>query len=69
MANIGYLRELLSSLNMKVRNVIATEFWDINRFPPGSIRNGVIAFNRIWFSLRLPASLSSGNAIVAEKVL
>jgi ubiquinone/menaquinone biosynthesis C-methylase UbiE len=66
-ADIRYLTSFLESRNFKdVRN-LATEFWDINRFPGGFERDGVIRFNRLWFSLGLPASPSVGNAVVAEK--
>jgi hypothetical protein len=66
-ADIRYLTRFLKSRNFKdVRN-IATEFWDINRFPGGGVRDGIIRFNRLWFSLRLPALPSVGNAVVAEK--
>ncbi len=46
---------------------VATEFWDIRRFPTGLPRNAAVAFNRLWFSLRLPALFSSGNAIIGER--
>jgi len=67
MANIPYLCSFLKSSNMRIFSKFATEFWDINRFPRGFIRNGIIAFNRAWFSLGLPASLSAGSAVVSEK--
>jgi ubiquinone/menaquinone biosynthesis C-methylase UbiE len=67
-ANIDYLLELLELMNVKIGRRFSTEFWDINRFPRGLVRNGVVAFNRFWFSLGLPAFLSVGNAIVAEKL-
>jgi ubiquinone/menaquinone biosynthesis C-methylase UbiE len=66
-ADIRYLTHFLESRNFEdVRN-IATEFWDINRFPGGVVRNGVIRFNRLWFSLGLPPLPSVVNAVVAEK--
>ncbi|MGO9470599.1 MAG: class I SAM-dependent methyltransferase [Isosphaeraceae bacterium] len=67
-ADIGYIVQTLGSMRMEVRRRISTEFWDINRFPRGWIRGGVIGFNRLWFSLGFPATLSVGNAIVAEKL-
>jgi SAM-dependent methyltransferase len=67
-ANIAYLSDWLKSSNMRVICRFATEFWDINRFPRGLIRGGIIAFNRLWFSSGLPASPSVGNAIIAEKL-
>ncbi len=45
----------------------ATEFWDINRFPAGATRNLAVTFNRLCFTLRLPAFLSMGNAILGSK--
>lgn len=66
-ADIRHLTRFLESSNFKDVVNIATEFWDINRFPGGVVRNGIIRFNRLWFSLRLPSSPSVGNAVVAEK--
>ena len=45
----------------------ATCFWDIYRFSPGILRGVALRYNWLWFSLRLPAWCSSGNAIIAEK--
>jgi ubiquinone/menaquinone biosynthesis C-methylase UbiE len=45
----------------------ASEFWDINRFRRGWMRNGAVAFNLTWFTLHLPARWSLGNVIVGEK--
>jgi hypothetical protein len=45
----------------------ATEFWDVNRFPPGLPRAAAAGFNFLWFVLRLPADPSSVNALVGEK--
>ena len=67
-ANIKFLCNCLELSKMKVVCRIPTEFWDINRFPRGWVRTGIIAFNRIGFSSGLPASLSVGNAIMAEKL-
>ncbi len=67
-ANIDYITRLLQVFNMRMISRVATEFWDINRFPRGVVRNGMTAFNRVWFSLHFPAVLSVGNAIVAEKL-
>lgn len=66
-ADIGYLAHFLESRDFKDVRRIAAEFWDINRFPGGAVRDGVIRFNRLWFSLGLPSSPSVGNAVVAEK--
>ncbi len=67
-ADIKYISKVLEDMHAHVRCRFSTEFWDINRFPRGFIRSGVITFNRIWFSLGLPAALSVGNAIIAEKL-
>ena len=68
MADLEYLSGWLESRDMKVVERFATEFLDINRFPGGPLRKGIIRFNRLWFSLGLPPSLCSANALVAEKV-
>jgi SAM-dependent methyltransferase len=44
-----------------------TEFWDVNRFPAGVARDLAIEFNRLAFALRVPASSSMGNAVIASK--
>jgi len=65
--NIRYLIQALRNHRVELMARIATEFWDINRLPAGMARDAAIMYNRFWFSLRLPAILSSGNAIVGEK--
>ncbi len=67
-ADLKYISKVLEEMHADVRSRFSTEFWDINRFPRGFIRSAVITFNRIWFSLGLPAALSVGNAIIAEKL-
>ena len=47
----------------------ASEFFDINRFPAGLLRDTVIQLNCVWFGLRLPAFLSAGNVVIGEKML
>ena len=66
-ANIPYLIAALRKHRVAVIARVATEFWDIGRFPAGMARTAAITCNRLWFSLRLPAILSCGNAIVGEK--
>ncbi len=68
-ANMAYLVKHLCINYITTTNIMSTEFWDINRFASGALRNTIIRFNRLWFSLRLPAFLSSGNAIIGEKRL
>ena len=66
-ANIRHLIKHLNQRHVITRGRFATEFWDINRFPSGVLRNAIIRFNRLWFSLRLPCSLSAGNVVIGEK--
>lgn len=66
-ASIPHLQQFLTSMGLTVERRLATEFWDINRFPAGLIRNSAILFNRAWFTLRLPAWPSVGNALIARK--
>lgn len=66
-ANISYLQQRLADLGVRIIRRRASEFWDINRFPAGAFRNASIRFNRAWFSLRLPAVMSSGNMIIGGK--
>jgi ubiquinone/menaquinone biosynthesis C-methylase UbiE len=68
MVNIRFLRDFLKANQERTIHHSADEFWDLNRFPPGLLRNAAILFNRLWFTLRLPASLSAGNIIIGEKV-
>ncbi len=66
-ANVACLERALAKHRCNVIERMATTFWDINRFPAGFIRDGIIAFNQFWFSFRLPALFSAGNAIIATK--
>jgi len=66
-ADFRYLARQLRTFDIDDIKEFATEFWDINRFPAGIIRNTAIIFNRIWFACRMPAYFSSGVAITGEK--
>ena len=66
-ANIKYLINQLKNQQINDIKRFSTEFWDINRFPPGKVRNMVIRYNKLCFSLRLPPYFSSGNGIIGEK--
>jgi len=68
-ANIKYMTQIMKRHGIGIVERFSTEFWDINRFPAGIIRNLVIRFNQLWFFLRLPAFLSAGNGIIGEKNL
>jgi len=69
MANIKHLMHALKKNRIKVKNVFATEFFDINRFPEGILRNIIIKYNYLWFHLGLPSLFCAGNAILGEKEL
>jgi ubiquinone/menaquinone biosynthesis C-methylase UbiE len=66
-ANIKYMMRIMKRHGITMVKRFSTEFWDINRFPSGIIRNLVIRLNQLWFFLRLPAFLSAGNGIIGEK--
>jgi SAM-dependent methyltransferase len=66
-ANIRCLERQLERLGAAVRVRSSSEFWDINRFPAGILRRIAIGCNMLWFALRLPSRLSSGNLIVGQK--
>lgn len=66
-ANIRVLGGRLEALGVRVLKRMATEFWDVGRFPAGIARRGVVRWNQLYFSLRLPSVFSSGNAIFGEK--
>lgn len=57
----------LRRLGVTPTHRLATEFWDLNRFSPGFIRNRIVDFNRCYFQFRLPATLSLGNAVIGRK--
>jgi ubiquinone/menaquinone biosynthesis C-methylase UbiE len=57
----------LENHGVRMLHRLATEFWDIFRFPAGLCRDAVIRFNQLWFGLRLPAGPSVGNGIIGEK--
>jgi ubiquinone/menaquinone biosynthesis C-methylase UbiE len=67
-ANSKSLINELRAHNVKVINVFATEFWDINRFPSGLLRKSAVWFNRLYFRANLSHWLSSGNVIIGEKI-
>ncbi len=67
MADIRYLAGQLEKHGVRVERRFATELWDIYRFRSGLVRNAAIRCNDLWFRLRLPASLSAGNAVVGRK--
>jgi SAM-dependent methyltransferase len=66
-ANVQELEAVLVAHGLRRTHRLASEFWDIGRFPAGFIRNSVIRFNRAWFALRLPSLPSVGNVILAVK--
>lgn len=66
-ANIRHLIDQLKKRRVHTLKRFGTEFWDINRFPSGFVRNGVIWFNLAGFALHFPSRACSGNAIVGEK--
>ena len=66
-ANTGYLIQQLRRRGIRKIARWPTQFWDINRFPAGVLRNAAIRFNQLWFCLGLPSCLSTGNAILGEK--
>lgn len=68
-ANIPYLIKNLEAQGVRSITRIATEFWDIARFPAGVLRDSAIRFNRFWFRMRLFALLSCGNAVLGEKAV
>ncbi|MGH9601456.1 MAG: class I SAM-dependent methyltransferase [Terriglobales bacterium] len=62
------LRQELERLGVHLLGSFAAEFWDVNFFPAGWARTAAIRFNQLWFFLRGPAWLSSGVALVGEKL-
>lgn len=66
-ATVAFLEKQLAAHGVRTVARWATEFWDINRFPAGPLRNLAVAFNWTWFAFHLPAHWSMGNAIIGEK--
>jgi SAM-dependent methyltransferase len=66
-ADVSSLVGALESEGVRVLDRFSTEFWDLNRFRPGLLRNLAIRFNRIWFGLRLPAGPSGSIGIIGDK--
>jgi ubiquinone/menaquinone biosynthesis C-methylase UbiE len=67
-ANQKVLRRELERCGIRLRGSFAAEFWDVNFFPEGALRDLAIRFNQFWFAIKGPAGLSSGVAVVGEKV-
>jgi 2-polyprenyl-3-methyl-5-hydroxy-6-metoxy-1,4-benzoquinol methylase len=66
-ADMNYLASRLRDCGVRPVQRFATEMWDVYRFPAGAIRNAVIRINHLWFRLRLPWSMSIGNALIGRK--
>lgn len=67
-SDVQYLMQQLNACGVKAVDRLVAEFWDINRFPAGFIRNSVIRFNVHMLGLGIPPSLGVGNVIIGEKV-
>jgi SAM-dependent methyltransferase len=67
MADMRHLADQLNTHGVHVERRFATEFWDIYRFRSEILRNTAVRWNHLWFRLRLPASLSAGNALIGRK--
>lgn len=65
-ANVSCLADRMELHGVHVVQRFASEFWDVNRFP-ARLRPAATRFNRLWFSLRLPAWPSMGNVLIGEK--
>jgi ubiquinone/menaquinone biosynthesis C-methylase UbiE len=68
-ANMKFLIDQLHSANVRIERRFCAEFWDINRFPSGIIRQGAIRFNRLALGLHFLARISSTNGIIGRKAL
>ena len=66
-ANIQRLTNELEANRTRVLKIFAHEFWDVNRFPAGAVRNAVMWCNCVYFLFGLPRFGCIGNAIIAEK--
>ena len=66
-ANVENLRATMRSFGVEPEAATPAEFWEIARFPAGAPRQLAIAFNRLYFSLGLPASLSTGITLIGRK--
>ena len=66
-ANIHRLSSALEANRTRVLKTLAHEFWDINRFPAGPLRNAVTRYNYFYFLSGLPRFWCIGNMIIAEK--
>ncbi|MCI0378962.1 MAG: class I SAM-dependent methyltransferase [Gemmataceae bacterium] len=66
-AHIPRLIEELRKHRVQATHRLASEFWDIFRFPAGVARNTAIRFNQLWFRLGLPAGPSVGTCVLAKK--
>lgn len=66
-ANIRHLIEQLEKRRLRILKRFGTGVGDINRFPSGLVRNGVIRLNSVGLSFHFPAGICSGNAIISEK--
>ncbi len=66
-ADLGFLTRELGRHGLRVKGRLASEFFDIYRFPQGAVRDCVIRWNSFWLAAGLPAAPSMGNALLARK--
>ena len=66
-ADLDCLAEVLAKHGITVTARLASEFWDVLRFPAGPARDLAVAFNRAWLALGLPAGPCVGNLLLGEK--
>ena len=67
-ANVPILCRRLRDYAVTPVAVIATEFWDIHRFPAGLVRRAALRWNNWWLG-HMRWWLSAGVGIVATKAL
>ncbi|MCA9216104.1 MAG: class I SAM-dependent methyltransferase [Planctomycetales bacterium] len=66
-ANLRTLQSELEQHGVDVEVRRTSEFFDINRFPEGLLRNAAVRFNRICFSLPGTATLACGNVLIGKR--
>lgn len=66
--NMMHLTEVLNSHKISSIQRFSAEFFDINRFPTGIVRDAIIRLNMLCFWLQIPANLGVGNVVIGQKM-
>ena len=66
-ANIDALIQEMERRGVRFIKWFAHDFFDLNRFPAGALRNLAMRMNSMYYRLNLPARFAHGIVLIGEK--